>query len=128
MIRYILSWFLLLIFAFLNAAVRELTYKSVFGEFLSHQISVFTGILFLAIPIWFIARYLPFRNASQAIKVGILWVILTETFEFLMVVVSMKRSFQEFLHAHNLLAGQFWIIILVWVGIAPYLFYRLRSR
>nr|WP_040910945.1 hypothetical protein [Leptospira broomii] len=128
MIKYILSWFLLLIFALLNATVRELTYKSIFGEFLSHQISVLTGILFLAVPIWFIVKYLPFRNESQAIQVGIVWVILTETFEFLMITVSMKRSFQEFLHAHNFLVGELWVIILVWVAIAPVLFYRLQNR
>ncbi|EPG76180.1 hypothetical protein LEP1GSC058_0615 [Leptospira fainei serovar Hurstbridge str. BUT 6] len=128
MIRYILSWLLLLIFALLNATVRELTYKSVFGEFLSHQISVLTGILFLAIPIWFITKYLPFKDKSQAFKVGIVWIILTETFEFLMVTISMKRSFQEFLQAHNIFAGELWIIILIWVGIAPVLFYRLQNR
>lgn len=128
MIRYGIFWFFLLIFAFLNATIRELTYKNLFGEFLSHQISVFTGILLLSIPIAAIAKYFPFSSAKQSIAAGILWVVLTEVFEYSMIVFWSKKPISEFFHAHDVFQGELWILILVWVATSPFLFYRFLNR
>ncbi|TGL79160.1 hypothetical protein [Leptospira yasudae] len=128
MIVYALSWFLLLIFAFVNAAIRELTYKEATGEFLSHQISVFTGMILLSLPIWLILKLKPLQNSEQAVRVGLLWVLLTEVFEFSMIVVWSKKPISVFFHAHDVFQGELWILFLVWIGTAPFLFYRFFNR
>ncbi|PJZ43484.1 hypothetical protein CH370_03435 [Leptospira kmetyi] len=124
MIVYTLGWFLLLVFAFINAAVRELVYKNATGEFLSHQISVFTGMIFLSIPIWAIVRFKPFKNKKQAIQVGLIWILLTETFEFTMIVFEGKDSLETFWEVHSLWKGECWPLLLIWIGLAPFLFYK----
>ncbi|RHX87184.1 hypothetical protein [Leptospira stimsonii] len=128
MVRYSFFWLLLLVFAFLNAMIRELTYKNIFGEFLSHQISVFTGIFLLSFPIAGVAKYFPFSSARQAIVVGLLWLILTELFEYGMIVLWSKKSISEFSQAHDVFHGELWILILIWIAVSPYLFYRFLSR
>ncbi|MBM9498976.1 hypothetical protein JWG44_01745 [Leptospira sp. 201903071] len=128
MTRYSFFWFFLLVFAFLNAAIRELTYKNLFGEFLSHQISVFTGILLLSIPIAWIAKYYPFANSRQSILVGVLWVIFTEVFEFTMIVFWSQKPISEFYRAHDFFQGELWILVLLWIAVSPYLFYRILDR
>ncbi|PJZ69334.1 hypothetical protein CH373_13715 [Leptospira perolatii] len=124
LLKYFFLWFVLLFFAFVNAFLRELTYKETFGEMVSHQISVFTGIAIIGIPIWFISKTWPYKNSSQAIQVGVLWAIMTEMFEVSMMVFSQGKSVMDFLYVHNIFAGQFWGLIILWVAIAPYLFYK----
>lgn len=128
MVRYAFFWSLLLVFAFLNATIRELTYKNIFGEFLSHQISVFTGIFLLSFPIAGIAKYFPFSSARQAISVGLLWLILTELFEYSMIVLWSQKPISDFYQAHDVFHGELWILILLWIAVSPYLFYRTFGR
>jgi len=38
-----------------------------------------------------------------------------------------KCPWRDLLHDYNLFAGRVWLVVLVWVTIAPYLFYRLQG-
>ena len=51
---------------------------------------------------------------------------MTIAFEFLFGRYVVKRSWRALLHDYNLFAGRVWLVVLVWVTIAPYLFYRLQ--
>lgn len=123
MIKYILSWFLLLLAALLNAAIRELAYKDFFEEHLSHQISVFTGIILISIPVLYVSKKWPFKNKTHAFKIGLVWFFMTELFEFLMFLRGSENPYKDFLKVHNIFAGEFWILILIWVLISPVLLY-----
>ncbi|MEI1278640.1 hypothetical protein V6Z05_09965 [Leptospira venezuelensis] len=109
MIKYILSWFLLLIAALLNAAIRELAYKGFFEEHLSHQISVFTGLFLLSIPIFYVSKKWPFKSGIEAFLIGLIWCLMTDLFEFLMFLRVSENPFKDFLKVHNIFAGEFWI-------------------
>ncbi|EIE00554.1 hypothetical protein [Leptospira licerasiae] len=126
--KYILSWFLLLFAALLNAAIRELAYKDFFEEHLSHQISVFTGLLLISIPILYISKKWPFKDKVQAFQVGLIWCFMTDLFEFLMFLRVSENPYKDFLKVHNIFAGEFWILILIWLIICPVLFYRSNSK
>jgi hypothetical protein len=54
-----------------------------------------------------------------------MWLGLTVVFVFLFGHNVAKRSWHELLRDYNLFAGRVWLVVLVWVTIAPYLFYRL---
>ncbi|TGK62314.1 hypothetical protein EHQ27_14515 [Leptospira wolffii] len=127
MLKYALSWLLLFVFAILNATIRELTYARYFAQADSHRISVFTGILLLAIPIYLIAKIWPFSSSKEAFRVGFLWALLTEIFELSMI-LSGGKSMQDFYFAHNVSKGEFWPLILVWLFVAPYLTWKIRNR
>ncbi|GBF38188.1 hypothetical protein [Leptospira johnsonii] len=128
MIKYILSWFLLLLAALLNAAIRELAYKDFFEEHLSHQISVFTGLILISIPILYISKKWPFKDRMQSFVIGLIWFFMTDLFEFLMFFRVSENPYKDFLKVHNIFAGEFWILILIWLVISPVLFYQSSRR
>ena len=66
-------------------------------------------------------------SAGQALTIGLVWLGMTVAFEFLFGHYVAKRSWSDLLHDHNLLAGRVWVVVLVWVTIAPYLFYGLQQ-
>ena len=126
--RYLLFWLVLLPLAFTNGALRELTYKNVVGEPWAHQISVVTGIAITGIAIWFVVKRWSFPSQQQAITVGIIWIALTETFEAAMVLSGSQHNVEVFFNQHNIAAGELWPLFVLWVGIAPVLFYHLRAK
>lgn len=128
MIKYILSWFLLLLAALLNAAIRELAYKDFFEEHLSHQISVFTGLFLISVPILYVSQKWPFKDKTHAFSIGLVWCFMTDLFEFLMFLRVSENPYKDFLKVHNIFAGEFWILILIWVVISPVLFYGSGPR
>ncbi|HEV2438301.1 MAG TPA: hypothetical protein VG077_20115, partial [Verrucomicrobiae bacterium] len=69
----------------------------------------------------------PPSSGSQAIAIGLIWLCLTVIFEFFMGLVLMNRSLAQVLADYNLLAGRVWLIFLVWLTVAPWLFFRFNS-
>jgi hypothetical protein len=55
------------------------------------------------------------------------WLGMTVAFEFLFGHYVAKRAWNELRRDYNLFAGRVWLVILVWVTIAPYVFYRLQQ-
>lgn len=126
--RYLLFWFVLLVLAFTNGAVREIAYKSLVGEPWAHHISVATGVMLLGIAIWFAVKKWGFQSQQQAALVGILWLVLTELFELALILSNPKNSINDFFHVHNIAAGEWWLVLPLWIGFAPVLFYRRRMK
>lgn len=123
MLRYLLFWFPMIVLAVINGTARDLWYKNYVGELAGRQISTFTLILLFAIYIGFVVKRYPPASATQAIYVGVLWLILTLIFEFGLGYMSGKTWPQMF-EDYNLLKGRLWVLIPVWVGVAPYIFYK----
>jgi hypothetical protein len=51
--------------------------------------------------------------------------VLTVLFETAMGRFIQHRSWPELVRDYNLFAGRVWVLFLVWLALAPYLFYRL---
>jgi hypothetical protein len=66
----------------------------------------------------------PPASSSQAIFIGLVWVVLTLIFEFGFGRYP-GRSWPQLLEDYNLLKGRIWILIPLWLAIAPYIFYKL---
>jgi uncharacterized membrane protein YkgB len=127
MAKYILAWFGLMVIAVINGVVREATYKKALGDLAAHQLSTLIGIILFGVYIWIIIGKWRPRSASQAIMIGVLWLAMTLAFEFLAGHYVFGNPWPKILHDYNLLAGRLWILVLIWVTIAPYLVYRLRK-
>ena len=82
MLKYILTWFPMLLLAIGNGALRDLVYKKYTGELTAHQLSTISLLLLFALYIGFIIRKYPPVSSKQAILVGALWMLLTLIFEF----------------------------------------------
>jgi len=125
--KYVLAWVPTVFIAIANGAVREGSYGKYLSELQAHQISTATGVLLFGIYIWLLLRIWRPASAGQAIAIGLVWLGMTVAFEFLFGHSVAKRSWSDLLHDYNLLAGRVWVVVLVWVTLAPYLFYRLQQ-
>jgi apolipoprotein N-acyltransferase len=58
--------------------------------------------------------------------VGLAWLALTVAFEFGFGHYAAGHSWSELLADYDPTSGRVWILIPLWVALAPYLFYRLE--
>jgi hypothetical protein len=128
MLKYILAWIPMLFIAIFNGAIREMWLVEYFGEAAAHQLSCATGIVLLGVFIWAIIRNWRPTSAATAITIGLIWLIMTIAFEFLFGFYVRGIPWSSLFHEYNLFAGRLWVLVLLWVTVAPYLFYRLENR
>ena len=113
----------MLLLAILNGTARDLWYKKYLGELTAHQVSTASLILLFGLYIGIILKIFPPASGRQALYIGALWLILTLIFEFgfgLMRGNSWKRLLSEY----NILEGRVWLLIPIWITIAPYLYFK----
>jgi len=127
MLKYILAWILMLFIAIFNGAVREVWLVEHFEELRAHQLSCATGIVLLGLFIWSIIRNWRPASAATAITIGLIWLIMTIAFELLFGFYVRDIPWGRLFYEYNLFAGRLWVLVLVWVTVAPYLFYRLQK-
>jgi hypothetical protein len=113
--------------AIINGAIREGWYGKHVSELQAHQVSTATGVLLFGVYLWVLIRLWRPTSAGQAIAIGLVWLGITVAFEFLFGHYVAKRPWRDLLHDYNLFAGRVWLVVLVWVTVAPYLFYRLQQ-
>ncbi len=126
--KHILLWFSFPFVAIFNATLRELIYKKPLGDLAAHQISTATGIFIFAIVFYFIFKKWKIESTKHAILVGGIWLGLTILFEFGFGHYIMGNPWEKLLHDYNLAEGRVWSLFLVWITIAPYIFYKLLKR
>ncbi|MBK7227387.1 MAG: hypothetical protein IPH97_00595 [Ignavibacteriales bacterium] len=112
----------------LNGVLREATYKNFVGDLTAHQISTVTGILFFGIIFYFIFKKWEIKSLKHAILIGLIWLGLTILFEFGFGHYIMGNPWQKLLHDYNLAEGRVWSLFLVWLTIAPFVFYKIFNR
>jgi hypothetical protein len=126
LVKYALLWFPMLAIAIMNGILREFFIKKHVNDLAAHQLSTLTLIVLFAVYIWFVMARFPPGSADDAMLIGMLWLVLTLVFEF-----GFGRwrgnSWQTLLADYNLAKGRLWLLIPVWVALAPLLFYKLRN-
>jgi hypothetical protein len=122
--KYVLAWVPMVLIAIANGVLREEWYGQHLSEQQAHQASTGTGVLLFGVYIWVLLRLWRPASSRHALAIGLVWLALTVAFEFLFGHYVAKRSWSELLHDYNLCAGRVWVVVLVWVTLAPYLFYR----
>jgi hypothetical protein len=123
-LRYVLAWIPMMLIGIINGVVREATYGKVLSELRAHQVSTLTGVLLLGLYIWVITRLWSPQSSQQAVLIGILWLSLTVIFEFCFGHYIAGHSWSHLLKDYNLLVGRVWLLVLIWITVAPLLFYR----
>jgi hypothetical protein len=126
--KYFFGWFGLLALAMLNGFLREYFCTPVVGVLPAHQISVFTGIGLFALFIWFLETRWPLASSRQAWTIGSMWLALTVSFEFLFFHYVRGAAWDVLLHDYNIFEGRLWILVLLWVTIAPYVLWRWKRN
>ena len=127
MFRYLLAWVAMLGIAVANGALRQATFAKGMTELRAHQLSTFLGSVLISLFIWLVIRAWPPPSGRQALRIGGVWLVLTIAFEFFMGLVLAHKPLAEVLHDYNLLAGRVWVLFLIWLTLAPWVFFRLRG-
>jgi hypothetical protein len=97
------------------------------SELAAHQLSTVTSVFVLGVIMWAFVRRYPPVSARQAAAIGLFWMALTVAFEFLFFHYAGGHPWSELLANYNVLAGRVWVVVLLWLAIAPGIFFRLRK-
>ena len=127
-LRYLAAWLVLLVVAMINGGLRDFTYGQYVSELLSHQISCLSGIVLFAVVIRQYVVLWPPVSSREAWQIGLFWMALTAAFEFLFFHYVADYSWEVLLANYNMSAGRLWPLVLLWVAVAPWLFYRVTRR
>lgn len=126
--KAVLAWVPMVGIAILNGAVREAWYGQRLSELHAHQISTVVGLGLFVVYTWAVVRVWPPATTRQTIGVCVTWLTLTIAFECAFGRVVAGHPWNRLLHDYNLLAGRLWVCILLWVAVAPVVWFRLRHR
>ncbi len=125
--RTSIAWMGLCLIAFANGAYREIVLVKNLGlnQLLANQVSCFTGIVFLTIFVYGFWLQLEIENLKKATIVGVTWFIATFIFETFIMERNLSRD--QILQSYNILSGQYWGIVLLWILILPALVFCLQK-
>lgn len=124
LIKYFLLWLPMIFIAVLNGAARDLWYKKHTGELTGHQISTVALTILFGFYITFILKSYPPTSTLESLQIGLLWLALTLLFEFGLGRLR-GNKWSSLLYDYNIFEGRIWVLIPIWVTLAPYLFYKL---
>ena len=110
--------------AMINGGLRDMTYGKHLPELLANQLSCLSGILLLGVVMYLYVRRWSLTSARQAVGIGLFWAMLTVACEFLFFHYATGHSWSELLANYDVMGGRLWPLVLLWVAVAPYLFYR----
>ncbi|MBX2888849.1 MAG: hypothetical protein KF829_09420 [Ferruginibacter sp.] len=121
-----LLWLPMILLAVLNGLLREYFFRKWMNELSAHQLSTLFLMVLCFLYVWLIFPFLRIENDQNAWVVGVVWVILTIVFEFLIGLMS-KKSKKMIFKDYHLSAGRIWVLFLIFLGLVPYLVYILNK-
>lgn len=125
--KYFLLWFPMIVLAVANGALRDLVYVKYLGDLSARQISTLSLIILFTIYIYLVTRKYPPATLQQAFLIGLMWCLMTLIFEFGFGLLG-GNSWEKMIEDYNILKGRLWILVPIWLSIAPALFYRMNKR
>jgi hypothetical protein len=126
-LRTIYIWLILVALAVINGITRNALISPRFGEHPGHIIStiIFCAIIFIVSLISI--RWIEPKSGRDAMLVGILWVCLTVTFEFIAGHYLFGNSWERLFADYNILHGRIWLLVLIASLISPLLATKIRG-
>lgn len=124
--KYLVAWFAMLLVSIANGVVRDLTYGTHMSALAAHQVSTACSMVLLGLVIRVVDRLAPPSCAREAVAIGLFWATLTIAFEFIFFHYVGGHSWAALLANYNVLEGRVWVFLLLWIAVAPYVFFRLR--
>ena len=125
---YLGAWLPMVAIAIANGSLRQGWYGQFMGELTAHQLSTAIALVLFTAYIWVILRRWPPTGRRQALAIGLLWLTLTLAFEFLFGHYIADHSWARLLADYDLAAGRVWVLIPLWIGLAPLVFHQIRER
>lgn len=121
-------WCLMLLASIGNGALRDFTYGRGMSELAAHQLSTVCSVGLLGLIMGLALRRWPAGSGAEAWRIGLCWMGLTVAFEFLFFHYIGRHPWAELLANYDLLGGRVWVLVLLWLAVAPALFLKLSER
>jgi hypothetical protein len=112
-------WLLLLVVAVIAGAFRESLLTPRFGGQVAHVVGTLVVAAIMAVIIALYIRRGPPRSLKQRWMLGVFWLALTVSFEFLFGHYVAGRPWEVLLADYNLLQGRIWVLILAVLLLTP---------
>jgi hypothetical protein len=124
--RALAIWIVLLLCAIGNGAFREAVLTPRLGAVVAHVLStLMLSAIVILLAIASVAWIGP-RSGGDAILIGLLWLVLVLTFEFLAGHYLFGNPWERLLADYNVLEGRIWPLVLVATFFAPLIAYGVR--
>lgn len=99
------NWLVVMAAESIHGALRMVLLAPLVGDFRARQIAVFTGALIIVAIVASFIRWLRLITLGSMLAVGLMWVVLTVGFEFLLGRAVFGYSWQRVLSDYDLLRG-----------------------
>ena len=127
LVKSLIMWIALLMAMMCNGFFRGLVLQPRLGEDVARQVASLLGVcIILAITAPFVRRL---RNPSsgELLGVGLVWLLLTIAFEFLLGHYVSGATWEAQLADYNLLRGRLWPLVLLTTFLAPWFWGLVRG-
>lgn len=103
----------------IHGALRTIVIAPLVGDFHARQVTVFTGSLLIVVIVASLIRWLRLVTVGSMLAVGLVWVLLTVSFEFLLGRLVFDFSWERVLSDYNLRRGGLLPIGLAVLALSP---------
>jgi hypothetical protein len=125
--RSLVVWFLMLVLASVNGAIREALLIPMMGDVAGRAVSTLTLSGLVLLLTYLTIRWIHPRSGRETSIIGILWVMLTLAFEFLAGHFVFGNAWSHLLEDYNVFRGRIWILVLITIALAPFVCARIRG-
>ena len=119
LVRSVVVWLVILAVAFANGALREIWIIPRMGPQTGHVLSTLILCAAILLSSWLTIRWMRPASSSAAWKIGVVWLVLTEAFEFLAGYYVFGVAWSQLLADYNLAQGRIWALVLLTTATAP---------
>ncbi|MCL2792998.1 MAG: hypothetical protein FWD87_07885 [Spirochaetaceae bacterium] len=125
-IKSILIWLLFVPLAILNGGLREGIIEPMIGSIYANPVSCIILCILIFIVSFFLIPRLGKGERKIYLKIGVLWIFLTILFETVLGLL-MGLTINDVINSYNITTGNFWLIVVIFIGFAPLLIAKIRK-
>jgi hypothetical protein len=113
--------------AVMNGILRNLLITPITGEYTGHVVSTVVLCALIFLVTWSLIRWIAPESYGEAVMIGILWLLMTVSFEFLAGHYLFGNTWQRLFADYNIARGRIWALVLVTTLFAPVFSARIRK-
>jgi len=117
-------WFLIMVAAILNGALRDMIVVPRTSELAARALSCVTLASAIVFVTWLTIGWMGPTSSRDAWRIGVMWLVMTLAFELGAGHYLFHTPWAALIADYNLLAGRLWILVLIATLTAPVVVYR----